>query len=367
MWVSTTAVTPSGAGSRRALGAPCSPDDHGCRHGARLTAGRTSYHVSSKAQPGPIRTASAGRQGLSIDTRAGRRCSRSDAHDRRAVRAVISVVVPVRNGMPWLEDQLQALVDQECDGEWELVIADNGSTDRAAGRGPMVPSGTSGSGSSTPQRCDGAPAARNAGVRAARGDLLAFCDADDVVQPGWLASCARALEEVDVVAGVFDFWSLNGLPCIASQAGIHAATRASCRPGWAPTWPSAVGPSKPWAGSPRSCSPARTSTCAGDSSSRDTVSSSRSGRWCPSGTGPASGGVPAGGRLRPRRSGPLPAAPSAPGPGGTWPERPSRGCGCSSTCRYWSSRATAESSGPGLPACGPDAWSGSLTERVFFP
>jgi len=30
------------------------------------------------------------------------------------------------------------------------------------------------------------------------------------VHPGWLASCAQALETVDVVAGVFDFWSLNG-------------------------------------------------------------------------------------------------------------------------------------------------------------
>ena len=35
-------------------------------------------------------------------------------------------------------------------------------------------------------------AARNAGVRAADGDQLAFCDADDVVQPGWLAACVAA-------------------------------------------------------------------------------------------------------------------------------------------------------------------------------
>jgi glycosyltransferase involved in cell wall biosynthesis len=124
---------------------------------------------------------------------------------------VISVIVPVRNGQPWLEDQIRALVDQEYEGEWELVVADNGSTDdspevarRWSERHPLI-------------RCldastlHGAPAARNAGVRAARGELLLFCDADDVVQPGWLAACARALEEVDVVAGVFDFWSLNGL------------------------------------------------------------------------------------------------------------------------------------------------------------
>jgi glycosyltransferase involved in cell wall biosynthesis len=125
---------------------------------------------------------------------------------------VISVVIPVRNAMPWLEDQLRAVVGQECDDEWEVVIADNGSTDQSRqvaavwseryGRIRWVDASA----------VQGAPAARNAGAQAAGGDLLAFCDSDDVVRPGWLASCARALESADVVAGIFDFWSLNGLP-----------------------------------------------------------------------------------------------------------------------------------------------------------
>jgi GT2 family glycosyltransferase len=122
---------------------------------------------------------------------------------------VISVIVPVRNGQPWVARQLPSRVDPEVEGE--VVIADNGSTDdspeearRWSEQHPRIrfvdASGV-----------HGAPAARNAGVRAARGDRLLFCDADDVVQPGWLASLVRALEEADVVAGVFDFWSLNGL------------------------------------------------------------------------------------------------------------------------------------------------------------
>jgi glycosyltransferase involved in cell wall biosynthesis len=136
--------------------------------------------------------------------------------------SVISVVVPVRNGMPWLEDQLRALVDQECAGEWEVLVVDNGSTDESPteGRGWadrsavvrwMDASGIRGPG-----------AARNAGVREARGDLLAFCDADDVVRPGWLSAVASALEDADLAAGVFDFWSLNGRPASTLQP---AATR----------------------------------------------------------------------------------------------------------------------------------------------
>ena len=42
---------------------------------------------------------------------------------------MISVIVPVRNAMPWLEDQLRALSAQECDEPWEVVVADNNSTD----------------------------------------------------------------------------------------------------------------------------------------------------------------------------------------------------------------------------------------------
>ena len=45
---------------------------------------------------------------------------------------MISVVVPVRNAMPWLEEQLQALIDQECVEEREILVVDNGSTDASA-------------------------------------------------------------------------------------------------------------------------------------------------------------------------------------------------------------------------------------------
>ena len=42
--------------------------------------------------------------------------------------------------------------------------------------------------------------------------MLAFCDADDIVQPGWLRSHVAALANADISAGVFDYWSLNGKP-----------------------------------------------------------------------------------------------------------------------------------------------------------
>ncbi len=123
---------------------------------------------------------------------------------------MISVVLPVRDGMPWLEQQLRALADQDCSEPWEVIVADNGSRD---GSGEFA-------------RCwaadherfrvvdasalHGAPAARNVGVRAATGEFIAFCDADDVVRKGWLSACVEGLRDADIVAGAFDFWSLNG-------------------------------------------------------------------------------------------------------------------------------------------------------------
>jgi glycosyltransferase involved in cell wall biosynthesis len=135
---------------------------------------------------------------------------------------VISVIVPVRNGMPLLEEQLRALAAQKCTEPWEVVIADNGSTD-----GSLAFARDWAKLHENVQVVDasglaGASAARNAGVEVARGEYLAFCDADDVVLAGWLSACVTALRTADLAAGRFDFWSLNSIP---PAAPVRAATR----------------------------------------------------------------------------------------------------------------------------------------------
>jgi GT2 family glycosyltransferase len=52
--------------------------------------------------------------------------------------------------------------------------------------------------------------ARNAGAAAARGDFLAFCDADDVTAPGWLDELAGAAPHGDLVGGAIEQEELNG-------------------------------------------------------------------------------------------------------------------------------------------------------------
>jgi len=89
----------------------------------------------------------------------------------------------------------------------EVIVADNASTDRtaviAAMRGSRV--------IAVERRV--IAAARNAGARAARGEFLAFVDADAQVHPGTFVEIDRALADPRVVAGAtgarLERWSIG--------------------------------------------------------------------------------------------------------------------------------------------------------------
>jgi GT2 family glycosyltransferase len=116
----------------------------------------------------------------------------------------LSVVLSVRNGARTIARQLEALAGQVWDGAWELVVSDNGSTDDTAAvveqyreRLPSL------------QVVDasarvGLPHSRNAGVAAAAGEAIAFCDDDDEVADGWVAAMGDALRQDELVAGRLD-------------------------------------------------------------------------------------------------------------------------------------------------------------------
>jgi len=121
----------------------------------------------------------------------------------------LSVIIPARNEEGMLPAQLEALLAQQWSGTWEVVVADNGSVDGTAGVvGRYVEAGAP----VRLVRADRRPGVnycRNAGVLAARGRALAFCDADDVVGPKWLAAIGEALRQHEFVTGLLELDELN--------------------------------------------------------------------------------------------------------------------------------------------------------------
>lgn len=123
--------------------------------------------------------------------------------------ALISVVIPVRNGEAHIVEQLEALAGQSYRGAWELIVVDNGCRDRTIA---IVESFRSRLPSLVIVNASGRRGlgrARNAGASAARGDLLAYCDADDVAAPDWLQALADGAGQGDIVGGSNDFEALN--------------------------------------------------------------------------------------------------------------------------------------------------------------
>ena len=121
----------------------------------------------------------------------------------------VSVIIPVRNGEQTLPEELAALAAQTYAGDWEVVVADNGSTDgtRAvcAEWEDRLPGLCVVDASDRP----GSSHARNVGAEAAKGELLAFCDADDVVDEHWLAAMVAVALHHDLVGGVQEETRLN--------------------------------------------------------------------------------------------------------------------------------------------------------------
>ena len=116
------------------------------------------------------------------------------------LQPLISVVIPAYNAGQFLDKTLESVLSQTYEN-WECIIVNDGSTDNTE--------------SVVKKWCEkdarfryfykensGASDTRNLGIKEARGEYIAFLDADDLYMPNFLKVCLETLikKDVDLVA-----------------------------------------------------------------------------------------------------------------------------------------------------------------------
>ncbi len=108
----------------------------------------------------------------------------------------ISIVIPHLNQPDVLARCLRSLTEQQGDVRFEVIVVDNGSADPPAAVCAAVPGVVL-----LHEPLPGPGPARNRGAAVARGEVLAFIDADCTAAPGWIAAIAGHFDAPDV-AGI---------------------------------------------------------------------------------------------------------------------------------------------------------------------
>lgn len=119
----------------------------------------------------------------------------------------VSVVIPVRDDAARLRACLRALERQSLTEPFEILVVDNGSADEPSAVVESHPRARL-----LFEEKPGSYAARNTGVKAAKGETLAFTDSDCLPAPDWLErGLARAVEAGDraFVGGRVDVFARN--------------------------------------------------------------------------------------------------------------------------------------------------------------
>lgn len=123
-------------------------------------------------------------------------------------KQIVSVVIPTYNRAEWLGEAIASVLGQTYE-LIELIVVDDGSMDHTAevvrGFGDQV--------TYVKQMQAGVSAARNRGVRASRGELIAFLDSDDLWQPAKVAAQVALFEQEPEATACYtdEIWIRNGV------------------------------------------------------------------------------------------------------------------------------------------------------------
>jgi glycosyltransferase involved in cell wall biosynthesis len=115
----------------------------------------------------------------------------------------VSFVIIAYNEQENIRRCVQSILGQSSPCPFEIIVVDDGSVDRTAEVLAEVASGVPNLRAVSLGRNQGRGQARQAGISAARGELIAMVDADIVIPPHWLTRVLAALDTgYDAVGGI---------------------------------------------------------------------------------------------------------------------------------------------------------------------
>jgi glycosyltransferase involved in cell wall biosynthesis/peptidoglycan/xylan/chitin deacetylase (PgdA/CDA1 family) len=154
-------------------------------------------------------------------------------------RPLVSIIVPFLNSERFIAEAIDSVFSQTY-GNWELLLVDDGSTDSSTEIARSCASSHSGKVrylEHEGHRNLGPSAARNVGVRNARGELVALLDSDDVWLPQKLESQVALLQShprAGMVFGASQYWSswaaTDGIPRADSIPHLGVAANSLFEP-----------------------------------------------------------------------------------------------------------------------------------------
>lgn len=106
----------------------------------------------------------------------------------------VSVIMPAYNAVSYLEESVNSLKNQNYT-DWELLLVDDCSKDETAALAKKIAASDSRIQFIAKEKNSGSADTRNTGIRLAKGEFIAFLDADDLWEPNFLEKMIPFMEE----------------------------------------------------------------------------------------------------------------------------------------------------------------------------
>lgn len=137
----------------------------------------------------------------------------------------VSIIIPAYNAEKTIAKTLQACLEQDYPGRWEIIVVDDGSTDGTAKEVKRYPARY------IYQDNAGPASARNRGWKEARGEVVCFTDSDCVPLRGWLSKLLRNYQEgtIGAVGGSYGIANPENLLAYCIQEEIFVRHSAMPR------------------------------------------------------------------------------------------------------------------------------------------